>query len=158
MEAGNIVRDMFELLLTRDLVIADVSIHNANVFYELGIRHALRDKRTFLIRFKGEPMPFENLTERYFEYDRDNPGASIDRLHEALARTRHIARQGQPRLSVAARPARPGPGTVRRRPVRFRRGGGAGRHGEAAWRPQPAGPGGSGIHLGRAGPTWAQFA
>jgi len=86
-EAGNIVRDMFELLLTRDLVIADVSIHNANVFYELGIRHALRDKRTFLIRFKGDPMPFDNLTERYFEYDRDNPGASIDRLHEALART-----------------------------------------------------------------------
>jgi Tetratricopeptide Repeats-Sensor len=86
-EAGNIVRDMFELLLTRDLVIADVSIHNANVFYELGIRHALRDKRTFLIRFKGDPMPFDNLTERYFEYDRDNPGASVDRLHEALART-----------------------------------------------------------------------
>jgi Tetratricopeptide Repeats-Sensor len=86
-EAGNIVRDMFELLLTRDLVIADVSIHNANVFYELGIRHALRDKRTFLIRFKGDPMPFDNLTERYFEYDRDNPGASLDRLSEALART-----------------------------------------------------------------------
>ncbi|MGH7333389.1 MAG: tetratricopeptide repeat-containing protein [Candidatus Rokuibacteriota bacterium] len=86
-EAGNIVRDMFELLLTRDLVIADVSIHNANVFYELGIRHALRDKRTFLIRFKGDPMPFDNLTERYFEYDRDNPGASVDRLHEALVRT-----------------------------------------------------------------------
>jgi hypothetical protein len=86
-EAGNIVRDMFELLLTRDLVIADVSIHNANVFYELGIRHALRDKRTFLIRFKGDPMPFDNLTERYFEYDRDNPGASVARLHEALQRT-----------------------------------------------------------------------
>src|SRR5712691_13459792 len=41
---GNIREDMFRLLLTADLVIADLSIHNANVFYELGMRHALRDK------------------------------------------------------------------------------------------------------------------
>ena len=34
--AGNIRSDMFQLLLTADLVIADISIHNANVFYELG--------------------------------------------------------------------------------------------------------------------------
>src|SRR5687768_9164732 len=44
-EAGSIHEDMFTQLLMADLVIADVSIHNANVFYELGIRHALRDKR-----------------------------------------------------------------------------------------------------------------
>jgi hypothetical protein len=36
--AGNIREDMFRLLVVADLVIADVSIHNANVFYELGIR------------------------------------------------------------------------------------------------------------------------
>jgi hypothetical protein len=41
-KAGNIREDMFRLLVTADLVIADISIHNANVFYELGIRHALR--------------------------------------------------------------------------------------------------------------------
>ena len=32
-EAGNIREDMFRLLVTADLVIADLSIHNANVFY-----------------------------------------------------------------------------------------------------------------------------
>ena len=53
-QQGNIRTDMFEQLLTADLVIADISIHNANVFYELGIRHALRDKRTFLIKSKGD--------------------------------------------------------------------------------------------------------
>ena len=37
------VLDMFQLLLTADLVVADISIHNANVFYELGMRHALRE-------------------------------------------------------------------------------------------------------------------
>src|SRR5882672_564526 len=52
-QQGNIRTDMFEQLLTADLVIADMSIHNANVFYELGIRHALRDKRTFLIKSRS---------------------------------------------------------------------------------------------------------
>ncbi len=32
-EAGNIRTDMFRRLLTADLVVADLSIHNANVFY-----------------------------------------------------------------------------------------------------------------------------
>src|SRR4029078_1180886 len=50
LQSGSIPRDMFQRLLTAELVIADISIHNANVFCELGIRHALRDKRTFLIR------------------------------------------------------------------------------------------------------------
>ena len=48
------------------MAIADVSIRNANVFCELGICHALRDKWTFMIRCKGDPMPFDNLTDRYF--------------------------------------------------------------------------------------------
>ena len=46
-QQGNIRTDMFEQLLIADLVVADISIHNANAFYELGIRHAFRDKRTF---------------------------------------------------------------------------------------------------------------
>ena len=53
LEAGNIREDMFHLLLVTDLVIAYISIHNANVFYELGIRHAVRGRRTYMIRAKG---------------------------------------------------------------------------------------------------------
>src|SRR5688572_20449499 len=52
-EAGSIQEDMFSLLLRADLVIADITIHNANVFYELGIRHALRDRKTILIKCPG---------------------------------------------------------------------------------------------------------
>ena len=52
MEAGNIRIDMFQRLLVADLVIADISTNNPNVFYELGIRHALQEKRTFLLRAK----------------------------------------------------------------------------------------------------------
>ena len=76
-QQGNIRTDMFEQLLIADLIIADISIHNANVFYELGIRHALRDKRTFLIKSKdSEPkdeVPFDLKTDRYLSYDAKNP-------------------------------------------------------------------------------------
>src|SRR5216683_4314518 len=48
-EAGNIREDMFALIIEADLVVADVTIHNANVFYELGIRHALRKRCSVMI-------------------------------------------------------------------------------------------------------------
>jgi hypothetical protein len=87
LEQGNIREDMFEELLIADLVIADMSIHNANVFYELGIRHALRDKRTFLIKSKGDEVPFDLKTDRYRSYDASNPAASVDILAKALKAT-----------------------------------------------------------------------
>lgn len=85
--AGNIREDMFQLLVSADLVIADISIHNANVFYELGIRHGLRDKRTVLLRCKGDDVPFDLRTDRYLEYDAANPGASVDTLVTTLQQT-----------------------------------------------------------------------
>ena len=85
--AGNIREDMFHLLLTADLVVADVSIDNANVFYELGIRQALRDKWTVLLRCKADKYPFDLSTDRYLEYDQDNPAASLDALVRTLNET-----------------------------------------------------------------------
>jgi hypothetical protein len=35
---------MFERLLLADVVVADISIPNPDVFYELGIRHPHRDR------------------------------------------------------------------------------------------------------------------
>ncbi|MDQ6760943.1 MAG: hypothetical protein M3Z32_13910 [Acidobacteriota bacterium] len=85
--AGNIRSDMFELLLTADLVIADISIHNANVFYELGVRHALRDKRTFLLRASIDEVPFDLKTDRYLSYDPAKPGACLEALVAGLFAT-----------------------------------------------------------------------
>jgi len=90
--AGNIREDMFRLLVVSDLVIADVSIHNANVFYELGLRHALRARHTFVIRRRTEyAYPFDLQTDRYLLYDGANPGglqgATIDELATALRST-----------------------------------------------------------------------
>jgi hypothetical protein len=70
MQAGNIRADMFQQLLVADLVVADISIHNANVFYELGIRHALQPKRTFLLRARSKKeqrdlkMRFRSISKR----------------------------------------------------------------------------------------------
>jgi hypothetical protein len=86
-KAGNIREDMFRLLVTADLVIADISIHNANVFYELGIRHALRDRHTFLLRCRADDPVFDLQGERYLVYERDNPGAAVAALLEAARAT-----------------------------------------------------------------------
>ncbi len=86
-QAGNIRRDMFKLLAVADLVVADLSIHNANVFYELGVRHALRGRRTFLIRANVDKVPFDLLTDRYLEYDKGAPGASLPALIAGLRAT-----------------------------------------------------------------------
>lgn len=47
---------MFGALIGSDLMIADLSTHNPNVLYELGVRHALRRGRTLLISSTG-PLP-----------------------------------------------------------------------------------------------------
>ena len=95
--AGNIRVDMFEMLITYDLVIADISIDNANVFYELGIRHGLRPKGTILIRFStpGKDVPFDLKTDRYIPYKRTDPAAAVDLLTQSIKDTLLSIRQAE---------------------------------------------------------------
>ena len=97
-EAGNIREDMFRLLLVSDLVIADISIDNANVYYELGIRQALREKRTFLLRAKGmtNDVPFDLKTDRYLPYDPAAPGATLGAFTAGIEATLAEERQDSP--------------------------------------------------------------
>jgi hypothetical protein len=98
-EAGNIRLDMFQMLIAYDLVIADISIDNANVFYELGIRHGLRPKGTILIRFptSGKDVPFDLKTDRYILYDRENPAAAVDLLARSIKETIQAMRSSERR-------------------------------------------------------------
>jgi hypothetical protein len=85
-ESGEIKEDMFSGLLLADIVIADITIHNANVFYELGIRHALRQKTTVLIKCAGfDETPFDIIGYKYIDYEKDNPGAALNILIQFLA-------------------------------------------------------------------------
>jgi hypothetical protein len=69
--------------------VADVSIYNPNVFYELGIRHGLRHRHTFLVREKTteDGYPFDLQTDRYFVYDYADLGGGVDGLAGALRST-----------------------------------------------------------------------
>lgn len=68
MRAGNIRTDMFQELLLADLVLADLSIDNPNVWYELGVRHALRKRGVVHITCRRGQTPFDLLTERSVRY------------------------------------------------------------------------------------------
>lgn len=83
-KSGNIRIDMFRRLLTADVVVADLSIHNANVFYELGIRHALREHGTLMMRCRADAFPFDLQTDRYVTYDRNDPKATLPLLIASL--------------------------------------------------------------------------
>jgi hypothetical protein len=50
---------MYEQLLQADLVVADLSTLNANAFFELGVRYALRPRATVAIAESGFKNPFD---------------------------------------------------------------------------------------------------
>ena len=49
---------MLEHILEDRVAVVDTSTLNANVFYELGVRHALRKSVTVLMRREGTTSPF----------------------------------------------------------------------------------------------------
>jgi hypothetical protein len=57
--SGIIDVPMYEQLIAADVVIADLSTSNANAFYELGVRHALRPWTTVVIGENKLAFPFD---------------------------------------------------------------------------------------------------
>jgi len=55
--AASITQDLFEYLEYSRIVLADISGLNANVLYELGVRHRARASGTAIIRQSDAPMP-----------------------------------------------------------------------------------------------------
>jgi tetratricopeptide (TPR) repeat protein len=72
--SGDILTDMFQELLLADLVIADLSIDNANVFYELGVRHSMRKRGLVHIQSGRSYMPFDIFNVRTLPYHTDKMG------------------------------------------------------------------------------------
>jgi tetratricopeptide (TPR) repeat protein len=66
---------MFQELLLADLVLADLSIDNANTFYQLGIRHAFRKRGIVHIQAARSYMPFDIFNVRTFQYHITPEGA-----------------------------------------------------------------------------------
>lgn len=67
--AGDIRTDMFFELVTADVVIADLSVPNANVFYELGVRDAACPRGVLIVHGGWTPnRPFDVAPDRSFAY------------------------------------------------------------------------------------------
>ncbi len=66
--AGDIRTDMFQELLIADLVVADLTLDNPNVWYELGVRHALRARGVVLVQGPRPSQPFDIYTDRKLRY------------------------------------------------------------------------------------------
>ena len=66
--AGDIRTDMFQELLAADLVVADLTLDNPNVWYELGVRHALRERGVVLVQGPRSTNPFDIYTDRKLCY------------------------------------------------------------------------------------------
>ena len=90
LKAGEIRTDMFQELLLADLVLVDLSIDNPNVWYELGVRHALRSRGVIQIKSNStrDYMPFDVFTDRTLSYhvrDGAPDPATLEADMEALA-------------------------------------------------------------------------
>ena len=71
-QPGMITVQIIERLLTADLVVAYLTGQNANVFYELAIRHAAKKPIVHLYK-SGETLPFDVSQLRAIKYDLSNP-------------------------------------------------------------------------------------
>jgi hypothetical protein len=78
---GEIIAHIVENLVEAEIAIADLSGRNPNVFYELGVRHAVNDN-TILIAQREEDVPFDLRGQRLIIYERDFEGGV--RLRNAL--------------------------------------------------------------------------
>jgi MAP3K TRAFs-binding domain len=79
MSGGIIHKPMFERLLLCRFAVADLTTANANVFYELGVRHAARPGATVLIFAEGRgQLPFDVAPLRAMPYKLDASGAPAD--------------------------------------------------------------------------------
>jgi hypothetical protein len=76
---------MFERLMLCDYAVADMTGANPNVYYELGIRHALRPRSTVLIFAEGTTLPFDLAMQRGTPYRMD-PGGNLTDVAGDVAR------------------------------------------------------------------------
>jgi hypothetical protein len=65
---GDLTQTIWSSLMEAGLVIADVSVPNPNVFYEIGLTHAI-GKDTFILKQKDSTVPADFGGSHYYEYD-----------------------------------------------------------------------------------------
>lgn len=80
----DVMTDVFESILSASLIVADITNRNANVFYELGLSHAM-GKRVLLIAQGTVHIPFDLLRFRHIIYEDNSEGCEA--LEEAITKS-----------------------------------------------------------------------
>lgn len=98
-ELGGIIHQaMYERLLVCDFAVADLTTGNANVLYELGIRHAARPRTTLTVYAAQKPLPFDValLRTQMYELGDGNsfPDSNADFLRQRVRE--HLRELRQP--------------------------------------------------------------
>lgn len=94
-KAGGIIhKAMYERLMLCDYAIADLTTANANVLYELGIRHGIRPHSTIMMFGEGTRLPFDVAQLRALPYKIDEFGdpENVEETIEALTKKLDQAR------------------------------------------------------------------
>ena len=89
-KAGLIHERMINYILDAEVAVVDISTANPNVYYELGVRHALRDRVTVLIRREGTRNPFNIAGMNTIDYDDSTP----EKIAQAQSMIRSFIRNG----------------------------------------------------------------
>src|SRR5215468_5786806 len=84
-ESGSIPEQYLRELYRADVVLADVSASNSNVFYELGIRHAVSSAGTVLVAWHGARLPFDIAHLRVVFYRTEEGERDVARQEIAKA-------------------------------------------------------------------------
>ncbi|MCL6285661.1 metallophosphoesterase [Ruegeria sp. 2012CJ41-6] len=85
--SSSISNDIIQKLFSAEIVIADVTGANANVFYELGIRQSLTERPSILISSDRKYVPFDIHDQQILFYDTDELDASVAGLSEIILAT-----------------------------------------------------------------------
>ena len=91
--AGDIRVDMFQELLMADLVLVDLTLDNPNVWYELGVRHALRARGVVLTLGPRGTKPFDIYTDRKLGYRLKDGAPDPDHLAADIAALAEMTRE-----------------------------------------------------------------
>ena len=70
-DSDHIMADVASLLWRAEVVVADLTGRNPNVFYEVGLAHAL-PRKTVMLTQNSSDVPFDLRSIRYLRYDMDD--------------------------------------------------------------------------------------
>jgi hypothetical protein len=87
---GTIHKPMFERLMICPFAVADITGANPNVYYELGIRHAMKPRSTVILFAAGTVLPFDVALLRGVPYRTDDRGMPSDPKNCAAAITQQL--------------------------------------------------------------------